>query len=109
MAHKNLNDRTLKALKPAAEGEVDDYWDEGFPGFGVRVSETGRKTFVLATRYPGSTAPTRRKLGIYGPITLADAREKARAWLKLIEKGIDPQREEEARKLKEQARRKNTF
>jgi integrase len=109
MAHKNLNDRTLKALKPAPEGKTEDHWDIGFPGFGVRVSDTGRKTFVLAARYPGSTSPARRRLGVYGPITLADARDKARGWLKLIEKGIDPQQEEETKRLKEQKRRKNTF
>ena len=109
MAHKNINDRTLKALKAARKGEVVDYWDKGFPGFGVRVSDTGRKTFVLAARYPGSTSPARRKLGVYGPVTLADAREKARGWLKLIEKGIDPKADEERKQLKERARRKNTF
>ena len=109
MAHKNLNDRTVKALKPAAKGKVDDYWDNGFPGFGVRVSETGRKTFVLAARFPGSGHPTRRKLGIYGPISLADAHEKAREWLKLIKKGIDPEEEEERHRLAEDKRRQNSF
>jgi integrase len=107
--HINLNDRTLKALKGAPEGKTFDYWDKSFPGFAVRVSETGRKTFVLAARYPGSTAPARRKVGVYGPITLADARQKARDWLKLIEKGIDPQLEEDKQRLREQTRRKNTF
>ena len=42
-------------------------------------------------------------------MTLADAREKARGWLKLIEKGIDPKADEERKQLKERARRKNTF
>jgi integrase len=109
MARKNLNDRTVKALKPAPEGKTEDCFDLGFPGFGVRVSDKGRKTFVLTARYPRSTNPTRRALGLYGPLTLADAREKARHWLKLIEKGVDPQQEEETRRLKEQKRRKNTF
>ena len=52
-AKKTLNDRTLKALKPAEKGEgTYDQMDALIPGFGVRVSEAGRKTFVLAARYP---------------------------------------------------------
>jgi integrase len=109
MAHKNLNDRILKSLKPASAGKVDDYWDKGFPGFGVRVSEKGRKTFVLMARYPGSTNPTRRALGVYDAISLADAREKARGWLKLIDKNLDPAQEEERQRLVEDKKRKNTF
>jgi integrase len=109
MPQKALTDRTLKALKPAPAGKVEDYWDLGFRGFGVRVSETGRKTFVLAARYAGSPNPTRRKLGLYGPLTLEDAREKARSWLKLIEKGIDPQDDEKRQRVAEQRKRENSF
>jgi integrase len=109
MQHKKINDRKLRALKPAPKGTTADHWDLSFPKFGVRVSETGRKTFVLMTRYPGSPDPTRRALGVYGPMTLADAHEKARGWLKLIEKQIDPKEEEGRRKHAEQKRRKNTF
>ena len=109
MATKHLTDRTLKALKPAPDGKTDDYWDAGFPGFGVRVSETGRKTFVLAARYPGSENPARRALGKYGPLTLEAAREKARGWLKLIDRGVDPKDEEDRQRQTEQKRRKNTF
>ncbi|HEY5129860.1 MAG TPA: hypothetical protein VIJ35_21675, partial [Bradyrhizobium sp.] len=55
---KALNDRGLKALKPAPKGETYDVADSIVPGFGVRVSETGRKTFILIARYPGSGNPT---------------------------------------------------
>lgn len=109
MAHKNLTDRTIKALKAAPKGKVNDNWDRGFPGFGVRVSDTGRRTFVLAARYPGSPNPTRRALGLYGPLTLKEASEKASRWLEMIERGIDPRDEEERQRLTEQKRRLNTF
>src|SRR5262245_48726273 len=89
---RNLTDRTLKRLKPSKQ----EVWDLGFPGFGVRVSDTGRRTFILAARYPGSNNPTRRALGVYDKISLEEAREKARAWLKLIAKGVDPETAEEA-------------
>lgn len=52
MAKKNLTDRTLKALKPAKAGKHYDVFDVRFPGFGVRVADTGRLTFVLTLRYP---------------------------------------------------------
>jgi len=45
---------------------------------------------VLATRYPGSRNPTRRALGGYGELTLEQARVKARKWLELIHRGVDP-------------------
>ena len=75
---RNLTDRTLKALKPAEAAKPYDVMDEHFPGFGVRVSETGRKTFILVGRYGGKKNPTRRALGRYGPLTLEAARRKAR-------------------------------
>ena len=56
MAKSRLTDRTLKALKQS--GKRYDVMDSDVPGFGVRVSETGQRTFVLVARYPGSLAFT---------------------------------------------------
>jgi integrase len=106
---KTLSDRGLKALKPAPKGETYVQLDSVVPGFGVRISETGRKTFVLIARFPGSPHPTRRALGLYGALTLERARTKARDWLELIRKGIDPRAEEERQQLAEQRKRANTF
>jgi hypothetical protein len=78
-------------------------------GFGVRVSDTGRRTFVLLTRFPGSKNPTRRALGEYGELTLEKARGKARDWLELIRKGVDPRDEEERQRIAEQRKRANSF
>jgi hypothetical protein len=78
-------------------------------GFGVRVSESGTRTFILKTRYPGSDNPTRRALGVYPVLELAEAREKASEWLKLIKRGVDPSEQEERQRLAEQRRRANTF
>ena len=107
MARKVLTDRTLKSLKPAASHY--DVWDATVPGLGVRVSQTGRKTFVLMARIRRGSHPTRRALGVYGAITLADARTKAQEWLKLIGQGIDPIIEEERRRTAELRRQENTF
>lgn len=90
MANRALTDRTLKALKPAPAGKRYERRDDLVTGLLVRVTETGKRTFMLQTRYPGSQQPTRRSLGEYGAISLDDARQKARNWLELIRKGIDP-------------------
>jgi integrase len=109
MPKRNLTDRALKALKPAAAGTLRDEMDTVVPGLGVRVSDTGRKTFILTTRYPGSNNPTRRALGGYGELTLEKARAKARDWLELIRQGRDPKDEEERQRHAELRKRKNTF
>jgi integrase len=109
MARQNLTDRKLKALKPAPAGTRIELWDSVVPGLGVRVTDNGTRTFVLYTRFPGSTSPTRRSLGEYGAITLEAARAKARHWAELIHKGKDPAAEEERKRLAELRKQKDTF
>ncbi len=109
MAKRALNDRALKALKPAPAGMLYDIMDAIVPGFGVRVSESGRRTFILVSRFPGSKNPTRRALGEYGAVTLEKARDKARDWLELIRRGVDPATEQERERVAEQRKRSNSF
>jgi integrase len=104
MTTRNISDRWLQSK--AAPGL---YWDERLPGFGVRVSDTGRKTFLLNARYPGDANPSRLRIGHYGQMTLADAYEAARDWHKLIAKGVHPRDEQERAKAAQQRKRKNTF
>jgi hypothetical protein len=105
---KALTDRTIKSLKPAAPGKRTDRWDSVVSGFGVRVTDTGAKSFVLNARFPGSPnhRSTRRTLGGYGELTLEQARNKARSWLELLGRGIDPRAEierQQAAELRKQA------
>jgi integrase len=90
MAKRKITDRTLKALKPAPKGKHYDVWDVLIPAFGVRVSDTGRKTFVLAGRFGGAKHPTRRALGTYPAMTLEAARKEAGKWISIVERGGDP-------------------
>ena len=78
-----LNDRMVNAAKT-------DISDAIVPGFILRVRPSGAKSYALFTRYPGSHNPTRRTIGTVGAISLHDARTKARAWLELLARGIDP-------------------
>lgn len=109
MQKRTLNDRVLRALKAAKPGQRYEVMDTVVPGFGIRVTDKGTKTFILVARYPGSANPTRRALGEHGANGLAEAREKARKWIGLIERGIDPAAELERQRLAEQRKRAGTF
>jgi len=110
MAEKvKLSDRRLKSLKPAKSGGRYELMDTDVSGFGARITDKGKVTFILLARYPGSTNPTRRALGEYPTDSLSDAREKARQWRKWIDKGKDPKDEEERQRLAEMRKNADTF
>ena len=95
MPRRMLTERAVKALQPAPQGRRYEIMDAAVPGFGVRVTDRGLRSYFLLTRYPGSPNPTRRTLGEVGAIELALARQKARDWLTTIQKGVDPKIAEE--------------
>jgi integrase len=101
-----LTDRGLKTIKPRAKAY--DIADAIVPGLGVRVLPSGVKSFVLVARFPGSKNPTRRALGAYGALSLEDARTKARHWLDLLARGIDPAAEVERARIEADRRRRDT-
>lgn len=109
MAKINLTDRKLRSLQPAPKGGRYDLMDSVAIGMGVRVGDKGAKIFMLLTRYPGSSNPTRRALGEYPAVSLEEAREKAAQWRKLIKRGIDPSAQEANQRRSEARKRANTF
>jgi integrase len=68
-----LTDISIKSLKPPPKGAVI-YADDILPGFGVRVSQAGAKSFVLTH---GRTR-TRETIGRVGIVGLSDARQDAK-------------------------------
>lgn len=108
-AKRKLTDAAIEAMKAAPEGTRLQHPDELVPGLAVRVTDKGKKTFVLIARFPGSNNPTRRALGEYPVLSLKDARETAREWILLLKKGIDPREENERAKAENARKRKNTF
>jgi integrase len=105
-----LTDRFIKSRKQAPLGKRVLYPDGIVPGMALRVTDRGHKSFVLVTRYPLQPKhPTPRALGEYGAITLDQARQKARGWLEMIGKGIDPKVDEERQKAAALRRQANTF
>ena len=74
---QNFNDRMLRALKPAAAGKRYEKRD----ALGPRPVGSGHRDrqappFMLQSRFPGSTQPTRRAIGEYDAISLDKARQK---------------------------------
>ena len=104
---KELTATMITRVKAPAAGRL---WiaDSIVPGFGVRVTEKGAKTFVLRTRYPGEASAGRREIGKVGEVELADARDKARGWLKLIAEGKDPASVEAEQRRSQVAKDANT-
>jgi integrase len=68
-----LTDISIKALKAPETGSII-YADAFLPGFGVRVSQGGTKSFVLTH----GKLRRREKIGRVGIITLAEARAEAK-------------------------------
>lgn len=93
MPRVRLTDRTVRGLETDRSQET--WWDAKVPGFGVRVSgKTGRKSWVV--RYRANGTRRRVTLGTYPTVSLADARDRARATLYRVEvEGEDPAAEPE--------------
>jgi integrase len=64
-------------------------WDARLPGFGIRVSPKGTKSFVLLYRHKRRCR--RMTLGRYPIVSLAEARILAREALAQVARGNDPQ------------------
>jgi hypothetical protein len=64
-------------------------WDTELPGFAVRVSVTGRKTWIVYYRVNGQQR--KPKLGTFATIRADEARKQAKALLGDAAKGIDHQ------------------
>lgn len=84
-----LTDVRVQSLKPKASRY--EVWDPAAPGFGVRVTPKGIKSFVYLYRYEGLAR--RMTLGRYPQLSLSNARVKyAKAKAALEVKGTDPGR-----------------
>ena len=78
-----------------------EYWDNQLPGFGLRISETGRKTWVVMYRVRGKLV--RETLGTAAMIpNVAEARSRARESLQKVQAGINPV--EEKKQFKQAAK-----
>ncbi|MCU7803182.1 MAG: integrase family protein [Candidatus Thiodiazotropha sp. (ex Lucinoma borealis)] len=72
--------------------------DSLLPGFGLRVTDKGTKSFIVEKRVGGRVR--RQTLGRFGPLTVEQARREAQKQLGKIAMGIDPIAEKKTRKAK---------
>jgi integrase len=87
MPKRALSDLTVKRARPPATGQVDIF-DAGYPGFALRVSYGGGKSWVYFYRIGGRLR--RRSLGTYPAVTLAEARQLWRDAKHQVSLGRDP-------------------
>ena len=84
-----LTDLAVANVKAPASGRIE-IWDAMLPGFGLRISDKGSKSWVVMYHVRGR-APGKRRLtlGRYPIISLAKARERARRIFEAASEGVD--------------------
>lgn len=78
MSHIPLTPAIVENLASPAKGQID-YWDGALPGFGIRLSQGGTKSWVVMLRR--EKRKVRVTLGTYPHLSLEAARVKARELL----------------------------
>jgi integrase len=104
-----LTDKLLRAI--AAKGEAHEpIWDQRVRGLVARIGERGGISFsVVARQRGGSRAPIRLLIGPYPAMSLADARERAKALLRDLSDGIDPRARKVEQRQAEDAKHARRF
>jgi len=91
MPKKKLTQIAVERIKPPPAGRVE-YWDTQLPGFGLRVSDKGGRTWQCMYRVDGKLV--RETLGTLALIPKIDvARERARQSMQKAAQGINPVKE----------------
>ena len=95
MKKKVLTEAAIKRF-PLPEKGQEEHFDAALPGFALRVTPKGTRSFVFFYRLYGNQR--RSTLGRYPFISLAEARQKARDILQLVDEGKDPRNATAAQK-----------
>jgi integrase len=85
-----LSEAGVGRLEPPGEGRVD-YWDKAQPGFGLRLTSSGKRTWQIMYRSGG--VRRRLALGEWPALPLKLARQAAEQAMAQVEAGKDPARE----------------
>lgn len=100
-----LTDRVLKSLAVEPGRKDRLVFDDECPGLGVRVTVKGTKSFVVQWTDPATRRKVREPLGVWGSITLDQARTAARAKLGDVARGLNPAAERKRSKAAAEAQR----
>lgn len=83
-----MTKKAVEALEAPATGQIF-LWDGELKGFGVRVTKSGVKTFIL--QYRNAEGKSRRlNIGRFGVMTVEKARDEAKIKLGAVAAGEDP-------------------
>lgn len=82
-----INATNLKKITPPESG-YSLHWDDDLRGFGIRVTPTGKISYIAQARVNGKER--RITLGRHGTITADKARSKAKTKLGTMADGVDP-------------------
>jgi integrase len=77
----------IDRLEPPAEG-YEVKWDDKVPGYGLRITSTGKRVFMVMGRVRGRQVQF--TIGNYGAYTEELARKTAQSVLQQMREGIDP-------------------
>ena len=103
---KTLTDAYIKRIKPPVSGRKE-YFDKLLPGFGLRVTDKGNKSYVVFYRVGGKQR--RVTLGSIYELTLAEARDQARNHKISAKGGVDLVAAQEAEKRETERVELGTF
>jgi len=70
-------------------------FDTACPGLGCRVTARGTRTFIAQWTDPATRRKVREPIGVWGNLTIDQAREAVRVRLGAVAKGINPKAERE--------------
>lgn len=100
MSKENLTDQRIRSFT-CPDGKLESFlWDLKVPGLGLRIRQSGARTFIFQTRLDGANV----RITIGSPETwdkLDEVRKEARRLSALIDQGVDP-RAEKRRLIKSQ-------
>jgi integrase len=106
VAKAHISKRVVDAAAPADRDAF--VWDDELVGFGLKVTPSGRKSYIFQYRMGGRSTPTRRyTIGRHGAGLTPDlARDRAKKLAALIVNGVDPlEQERSEREQRQEAER----
>lgn len=78
MAKTTITELTVRALAQPSKGQKK-YWDKSLPGFGIRLSQGGARTWIILD--PRAKIRTQQNIGRYPIVSVKDARLVAKRML----------------------------
>jgi integrase len=103
-----FTDRFLAGLKVEPGRKDRMVFDSACRGLGVRMTAKGTRTFICQWTDPTTRRKVREPIGVWGSITIEQAREAARVRLGAVAKGVNPRAERLRRQAEAERERAET-